>query len=73
MKDLIFKRKEKEPRIAFREQRDGIRRYFVEIYDTYDGLDYYYMQNSSETTDIVEAEKMLKEITDKQIIRYGVI
>ena len=32
----IFKFRDKKPRIAFREQRDGTKHYFVETYKVYE-------------------------------------
>jgi hypothetical protein len=68
----IFKYKDKKPRIAFREQRDGTRHYFVETWKCYEsGCSYF--QESEETTSIEKAEKMLEKITNKEIVGYGIV
>ena len=67
----LFK-KDKTPRIAYREQRDGTRRYYVEVWACYES-GCMWSQDSRETTDLEEAKTMLKEISDKEIIGYGVI
>ena len=68
-----FLKRDRPPRIAFRETRDGTKYYYVEKWGTYDGLDYYYMQESKETTNILEATKMLDEIRAKETIGHGVL
>ena len=68
-----FFKKNRPPRIAFRETRDGTRYYRVEVWSTYDGLDYYYAQESKEVTSLEEAQELLKEITNKETVNHGVI
>lgn len=68
-----FLKRDRPPRIAYRETRDGTRYYYVEKWGTYDCLDYFYMQESKETTDILEATKMLDEIKSKETVGYGVL
>ncbi len=67
----IFK-KDRKPRIAYREQRNGVRKYYVEVWACYEG-GCMWSQDSKETEDIKEAEKMLREISDKEIVNYGII
>lgn len=68
----IFSRKDRKPRIAYREQRNGVKHYYVETWECYpDGCDYY--QDSRETTSLKKAEQMLKKITDEEIIGRGII
>jgi hypothetical protein len=69
----LFKKQDRPPRIAYREQRDGTKNYYVEVWGTYDCLDYYYMQDSKETTSLEEAQKMLQEIANKEIVRHGIV
>jgi hypothetical protein len=64
--------KDKTPRIAFREQRNGVRRYYVEVWASYD-TGSMWSQDSIETTDIEEAKKLLQEIRDKEIVACGVL
>ena len=68
----IFKKKERKPRIAFREQRDGKRRYFIESYGCF-GMDCFYSQNSKEVETLDEAQQLLRDITDKEIVNIGTI
>jgi len=68
----IFKKKDRKPRIAFREQRNGVRRYYVEVWSCYES-GCMYSQDSVETTSLEEAQELLKKISDKEIIGYGVI
>lgn len=68
----IFKFRDKKPRIAFREQRDGTRHYFVETYKIYESGGGYY-QDSPETRSLKKAKKMLEDITNKEIVSHGVL
>ncbi len=68
----IFTRKDRKPRIAYREQCNGTKNYYVEVWACYES-GCMWSQDSPETTDIKKAQKMLKEITDKEIVRYGVL
>ena len=67
----IFK-KDRKPRIAYREQRNGVRKYYVEVWACYE-CGCMWSQDSKETEDIKEAEKMLREISDKEIVNYGIL
>ena len=67
----IFK-KDRKPRIAYREQRNGVRKYYVEVWACYES-GCMWSQYSKETEDIKEAEKMLREISDKEIVNYGIL
>ncbi|MDD5077198.1 MAG: hypothetical protein PHS18_08915 [Sphaerochaetaceae bacterium] len=67
----IFK-KDRKPRIAYREQRNGVRKYYVEVWACYES-GCIWSQDSKETEDIKEAEKMLREISDKEIVNYGIL
>lgn len=62
----------KKPRIAFREQRNGVKHYYVEVWACYES-GCMWSQGSKETTSLKTAHKYLKEITDKEIVSYGVI
>lgn len=67
-KYMFFKKKEKKPRIAYREQRDGTKIYFVETWQCYpNGC--FYSQNSKETTNLGEARKMLKQLSEREIVK----
>ena len=68
-----FLKKDRPPRIAYRETRDGTRYYYVEKYTTWDGLGYCYSQESKETTNILEAQEMLEAIKAKETIKHGVL
>lgn len=68
----LFTRKDRKPRIAYRLQRDGTKIYYVERWCTYESGSYY-SQDSKETTSLKKAEQYLKEITDKEIVGWGVI
>lgn len=68
----IFKKKDKKPRIAYIEQRNGTRRYYVEVWSYY-GFGWGWMQVSKETEDLEEAKKMSKEIYDKDIVASGIL
>ncbi len=67
----LFK-KDRKPRIAYREQRNGVKKYYVEVWSCYEG-GCMWSQDSKETEDLEEAKEMLKQITDKEIILYGVL
>ena len=68
----IFKRKDREPRIAYRLQRDGAKLYYVEVWACYES-GCMWSQDSKETKSLKTAQKLLKEISDKEIIGYGVV
>lgn len=68
----LFSKRDRLPRIAYREQRNGVKHYYVESWKCYES-GCYYLQDSAETTSYEKAQKMLKEITDKEIVKYGVI
>ena len=67
----IFK-KDRKPRIAYREQRNGVRKYYVEVWACYES-GCMWSQDSKETENLEEAKKALKEITDKEVVGYGVL
>ena len=67
-----FFKKNRRPRIAYKEQRNGVRLYYIETWQCYTS-GCMWSQDSEETEDLEEAKKMLIEITDKEIIKYGVI
>lgn len=69
---LNFFKREHKPRIAYREQRNGVRRYYIQTYNCYES-GCMWSQNSKETEDLKEAERMLKEFCDKEIIKCGII
>lgn len=68
----IFKKEEKTPRLAYKEQRNGVRIYYVQVWACYES-GCMWSQDSKETTDIAEANTMLKEIRDKEIVSHGVL
>jgi hypothetical protein len=68
----LFKTKEHLPRIAFKVFRDGTRLYFVETWKCYES-GCYYSQDSKEVKTLKEAEKIRKEISDKEVVEYRVI
>ncbi len=67
-----FFNKDRKPRIAYREQRNGVKQYFIEVWGD-DGAGSRFMQDSKLTESLEEAEKMLKEISDKEIVEGGII
>jgi len=68
----MFKKKDKKPRIAFREQRNGVREYYVQVWASYPSGSMW-SQESKTTRDIEEAKRLLKKITDEEIIGHGVL
>jgi hypothetical protein len=68
----IFKREDKTPRSAFREQRNGVKIYYVEVWASYESGSMW-SQESKVTTDLEEAKKLLQEIRDKEIVACGVL
>ena len=68
----MFWKKDHLPRIAFREQRNGVRRYFVEVWACYES-GCMYSQDTKEYELLEDAKKELKRITDEEIVRCGVI
>ena len=69
---MTKKLKNRKPRLAFREQRNGIKRYFVEVWACYES-GCMWSQESREIENFEDAKKVLKEISDKKIIGYGII
>lgn len=67
----LFKKKDRKPRIAYDEQRNGVKHYYVETWNCYGIAGCMWSQNSKKTTDIKEAKKILKDITDEEIVKYG--
>lgn len=65
-----FFSKDKKPRIAFREQRNGVKKYYVEVWACYES-GCMWSQDSEETESMAEAREMLKQISDKEIVGYG--
>jgi protocatechuate 3,4-dioxygenase beta subunit len=64
--------KDHKPRIAFNEQRNGVRHYYVEVWACYES-GCMYSKESETTTSLPKAQKMLKKITDEEFIKSGVI
>lgn len=67
-----FLKRDKKPRIAFRQQRDGTRKYFVESWHCYES-GCFYGQESKEVDTLEEAQALLQEISDKEVVSYGVV
>lgn len=68
----IFRKKERRPRIAYREQRDGTRHYYIEVWACYES-GCMYSQKTETTKSLEKAQRWLKTITDTEIINHGVI
>ena len=66
----MFWKKDRLPRIAYREQRNGVRKYFVEVWASYETGNYY-SQDSAEFDSLEDAQKTLKNITDREIVKCG--
>lgn len=68
----IFTKKEHLPRIAYRQQRDGTKIYFVEVWSCYES-GCQYSQESKETKLLNVAKAYLKKISDEEIVKMGVL
>ncbi len=64
--------KEHEPRLAFRTRRNGTTEYCVETWQCYE-YGCFYSSKTEWVEDRKLAEKMLKDITDQEIISWGVV
>lgn len=68
----MFGKKDRTPRIAYRKQRDGTKIYYVETWKCYES-GCMWGQESPETKSLPKAQKMLKEISDKEIVGWGTL
>ena len=66
----FFTREDKKPRIAFREQANGVKQYYVEVWACYES-GYMWSQDSKITLSLEDAERELQQRLNTQIVETG--